>query len=260
MSSGVLVFSIALEGYDRLFESCIETQRQYSRRCGYEYVLVDRAPRRLQPEEAAWLKLAFLESALKAGHEWVAFIDADCDVRAGMPCFAEYLESVADDKSIFLSTGYSGRINSGVIFARHTPAAIEFFQTVLARADQEVPHEDRALYENGHMIHYGKNSQQVYLLEHNVWNNNSKLDGQSYIQHYSGGDLRLWFMKHRAPAEFQSTAQGQTIKLIKKVPRKIGKLLTKLLHREPSMVAGIRGLMPFYKQAYPAFSSEQTNS
>ena len=259
MSKRVLVFSIALEGYERLFESCIDSQRQYCQRHGYHYVLIDHAPRRLQPVEAAWLKVSLLRSALCAGFTWVAFIDADCDVRSGMPGFPEYLDRVGRDKSIFFAPGYTGRINSGVAFARNTSAAVGFFQAVLCHADQSVPREDYALYENGHMIFFGKNNPDVYLLEHELWNNNSKLDQESYIQHYSGGNLRTWYMNNRAPVEFRSTPQGQIRNFMKKVPRKVRNVTNRLLRREPSMLASIDELMPYYEKEYPAFSSKLPN-
>lgn len=260
MNNRVLVFSIALVGYDRLFESCIETQRQYCRNCSYQYVLVDHAPRRLRPIEAAWLKIPLIISALKAGYEWVAFIDADCDVRNNMPCFPEYFDSLELEKSIFLSPGFSGRVNSGVIFIKNSAASVEFFQSVINHADQDVPQEDRTDYENGHIIFFGKNSPDVYLLEHNLWNNNSKLDDESYIQHYSGGMLRQWFLNNRAPSEFQSKTKGQIHKVIKTVARKFRNLTISSPDQEPSISASINELMPFYERKFPAFSNGHTSA
>ena len=260
MNNRVLVFSIAVQGYDRLFESCIETQRRYCRRCNYKYLLVDHAPRRLRPTEAAWLKIPLIRSALKAGYEWVVFIDADCDVRNSTPCFPEYLNTLEGNKSVFLTPGFSGRINAGVVFAKNSTASVEFFQSMIFHADQPVPKEDRAPYENGHMIFLGKSSPDVYLLEHNLWNNNSKLDDESYIQHYSQGILRQRFMDSRAPAEFRSKPRKHISKVIKKVVRRLRNLTNSSPDQELSISASINELMPFYEKKYPEFSNMQANA
>ena len=49
MENKVLVFSIALEGYDDLFGRCIETQKQYCDKHQYNYILVKESPRKLNP-------------------------------------------------------------------------------------------------------------------------------------------------------------------------------------------------------------------
>jgi galactosyl transferase GMA12/MNN10 family len=242
VDSKVLVFSIALEGYEHLFRSCIETQAAYCKRHQYEYVVISEAPRRLHPTEAAWLKVPLMKSALAGGYEWVAFIDADCDIRAGMPDFVQSLDSLDASKSIFMAPGFSGRINSGVIFAKRSPAALAYFDTVITHADDAVPPEDKAPYENGHMIHFGKNNPAIYLLDHNLWNNNSELEDEIYIQHYSGGNLRSWYMENRAST--QDRINLTLSKFMKKVKGKTN---------SPPASQSIAELMPFYQTHYPAF-------
>lgn len=258
--SRVLVFSIALGAYDRLFERCIETQREYCGRHGYEYVLVDRAPRSLRPKEAAWLKIPLIRSALGAGYEWVAFIDADCEIRGNTPSFPEHHGSLAEGKSLFMAPGFSGRINSGVVFVRNTPAAVDFFDRVIAHADQEVPRTDRTAYENGHIIFFGKNSPDVHLLDHTKWNNNSRLDARSYIQHYSGGPLRQWYKSNLASAEFGSGSGARLRRMIRKAIRKLGTSRTSGADKELSISASIDELLPYYQRKYPAFGHAAQNA
>ncbi len=112
----VLVFSIALEGYLQLFKSCLDSQREYCKRYGIEFLLIEEAPRKLQPFEAAWLKIFLLRSALKGDYEWIAFLDADCEVRNHAPFFVSEFTEKYKGKSLFMSHGFSERINSGVIF------------------------------------------------------------------------------------------------------------------------------------------------
>jgi hypothetical protein len=225
MEKKVLVFTIALEGYDALFESCIETQRAYCDRYGYQYLVLQKAPRSLLPTEAAWLKVPLLKSALDAGWEWVAFIDADCDMRKGAPPFAEQFESLGSKKSVFMAAGFTGRLNSGVVFVKNTATADGFFKIIMASADEKVSREDWAPYENGHFISIGKNSPDVHILDHSLWNNNSTLNNECYIQHYSAGMLRKWYMDHRAPAQYRKGASVQFRDLLPRLIRRMRTLI-----------------------------------
>lgn len=185
-----LVFSIALGGYERLFGKCIRTHRTFCKNYEYEYILINRTPGVLQPAEASWLKIPLIILALENHWDWVMFIDADCEIRP----FCPPIESVIkQDKSVYLVPGYSGRPNAGVIITRQHLDALTFFRTILKNADQPVPEEDRALYENGHVIYYSKQNSAIAYLDRR-WNNNAKLEQDSFIQHYSGGPLRDFYL------------------------------------------------------------------
>jgi hypothetical protein len=258
MTDNVLIFSIGLVGYDELFNSCISTQRSYSRRCGYEYVLVDRAPRSLSPAEAAWLKIVLMRSALRSGYRWVAFVDADCEIRPHAPCFTEEFQTFGDHKSIFMAHGFSGRINSGVIFLRNNEDSIRFLDNVLNSANEEVPPEDQAPYENGHMIMCGKNCRAVEIIDY-MWNNNRALDENSYIQHYSGGILRGWYLEQRAsePRGKRSPHKERSVilLLLGKLRRKLSRVGPKPESTQsPPIQASMEQLVPFYQSHYPAFA------
>lgn len=213
----VLVFSIALKGYSKIYNDCIKSQKQYCERSGYSYILVDQAPGNLLPKEAAWLKLFLLRSALKCNYKWVAFIDADCEIREHAPPFVEEFKKAKGKKVIFLAHGFSGRINSGVIFLRNTKEAEDYLEQVIKNGDNEVPDEDKALYENGHMIHYGKRNPNVEIIDAVKWNNNFAIDKGSYIQHYSGGILREKYLISRGISKPRPSMLGKIRNRIKTV-------------------------------------------
>ncbi|TQI71556.1 galactosyl transferase GMA12/MNN10 family protein [Gramella sp. Hel_I_59] len=201
MHSKVLVFSIALEGYSSLFKPCIKTQQDYCKKHNFQYLLIDKTPRMLLPTEAAWLKLFLLRTALQCHYEWVAFIDADCEVRPRTPSFIEEMEKLSE-KKIFMSHGFSGRINSGVIFMKNSREALSYLDEVIKNGDKPVAKEDKAPYENGHMIAFGKNNPDIEIIDAEKWNNNSKLNDESFIQHYSGGVLRGKYLEKHSTLRF----------------------------------------------------------
>ena len=107
------------------------------------------------------------------------------------------------DKSLFLAPGFSGRINAGVIIVKSTPELLAFFKNILDVCEMIIPKPDNAAYENGHMIHFGKNSPLVKMVPHELWNNNSKFDEQAYIQHFSNGKLRLKYLADNRITHFK---------------------------------------------------------
>lgn len=242
----ILVFSIALEGYSQLFKNCISSQRKYCEKFNLDYVVVNKSPRKLLPMEAAWLKLFLLRSALLTNkYNWIAFIDADCEIRDFSPLFINDLKKYDDIKSIFMAHGFSGRINSGVILVKNTPEALLYLNNVINHGDSPVPIEDEALYENGHMIHFGKTNPAVQILESVKWNNNQTIDEKSFIQHYSGGILREQYLKeHPFRKSFYKIK-----KRLKRYYYKFSSRTTKTSMQE------INSLLPFYKKIYPVFRS-----
>ncbi|KAA8482791.1 galactosyl transferase GMA12/MNN10 family protein [Arcticibacter tournemirensis] len=252
--SKVLVFSIAVGGYHKHFKSCIDTHRSYCQKYGYEYLLVDRAPRRLQGSEASWLKVPLMLQALRGDYEWVAFIDADCRFSDNMPPFDTCFNTLDPSRSIFMAPGISGRVNAGVIFLRNTAASIEFLETVIRNADAEVPSEDKAPYENGHIIHFSKGNPSLYKLEHLQWNNNSVLNTESYIQHYSGGELRKWYNENLAPVPQPAGFIKKGYILAGKVMRKISAYINRKKLTAP-VSQRLADLLPFFKANYPVFNT-----
>lgn len=240
----ILVFSIALEGYSFLFRHCLNTQRNYCKRFGFDYLVVDKAPRPLLAFEAAWLKIFLLRSAIKRNYDWVAFIDADCEIRDHAPSFVKSLSDFKKE-GVFMAHGFSGRINSGVIFMKNTAEALDYLEEVIKNGDNKVAEEDAALYENGHMIRYGKNNDHVHIIDYKKWNNNSSFDPDSYIQHYSGGILRGRYLR-------QHPWLHKFYRYLKR-----GRRIKRRFSKEPSesSMNNIAALLPYYHQVYAAFAT-----
>lgn len=182
MQSNVLMFSIAQNGYDFIYSKCIKSQQLYASKNYYEYVLVNRPCWVNSPKESAWLKIPLILKGLRRGYEWVIFVDADAEIRPQAPK-VESLE--VSRKSLYLVHGHSGRVNSGVIIAKNTTDTKAFFQQVLNSVETDVPEEDKAPYENGHVIYYSRECEYVYILDQR-WNNTVDLTLNDFIRHYTG--------------------------------------------------------------------------
>jgi hypothetical protein len=190
-----LVFSIALNGYSILFKDCLESQKKYCQKFDFQYSIVEKTSYPLTNTDTAWLKLYLLREALKLGFKWIAFIDADCQIREKCPDFRKFMIGTNPMASMFMAHGFSGRINSGVIFFRNKPEARNFLNQVIKHRYDNIPEENQALYENGHIIHFGKNNPDIQIIDNTLWNNNYEINNTSFIQHYSGGILRHRYLK-----------------------------------------------------------------
>lgn len=182
-----LVFSLALQGYDRIYWRCIRSHEAYARRHGYPYLCVTGVPALLLASEASWLKIPLIINAMENGVEDILFVDADCEIRSSAPAFETCF---TPNKCICMAPGLSGRLNAGVIMARNREPARRFFGQVLEHSEDPVPAEDDAPYENGHVIYFGKRCDAIRTVAHREWNNNSVYDPSSFIQHFSNGPIR----------------------------------------------------------------------
>ena len=130
------MFTIALNGYDAAYRSCIRSQATYCRKNGFSHVVVCRPLRINEVALSAWLKISLMEKALSSGDSWIAFIDADARVKPGAPDF----RTVDDgEHSVYAAKGRSGRWNSGVIFAKPHAGSRSFFSSVLRSAELPCP-------------------------------------------------------------------------------------------------------------------------
>lgn len=246
----VLVFSIALIGYDRIFQHCINTHRAYCKRHGYDYVLIDKFPGIPDKEESTWLKISLMIEALKGKYDWVFFIDADCEIREHTP----KIESLKiKDKYLYLSPGHSGFINAGVLIANSSQESINFFENVLDSAGKSIPEllipelSGLAWSENPNIIHYAKDNYSVFLLDHHSWNNNSIWSVESYIFHYSGGTFRDFYL---------SKYSNKIDKLVGNIKNKIYSFLLKFLQKSGSLKERIGNYTLYYKSVHPEFSNQ----
>lgn len=245
----VLVFSIALIGYDRIFQHCINTHRAYCAQHGYDYVLIDKFPGIPDKEESTWLKVALMIEALKGKYDWVFFVDADCEIREHTP----KIESLkVKDKYLYLSPGHSGFINAGVLIANSSQESIDFFENVLDSAGESIPEllipelSGLAWSENPNIIHFAKDNPSVFLLDHRSWNNNSSWTSESYIFHYSGGTFRDFYL---------SEYSNKIDRIMGSMKKKIYLSYLRFSPKLGSLKKRLNNYMNFYRSHYPEFRS-----
>lgn len=191
----VLLFTIATNGYQDLYTSCIQTQRAYAQKYAYDYIVVSKPSYIIHysARDSAWLKIPLILSAFKKGYDLVTFIDADCEIRNNCPALTAVLNETA---SIYVANGFSKRINSGFIVAKNNSGSIHFFSDLFSSAyTYKLSGEDIAPYENGYFINKGKNSSEISTLE-KCWNNNQMPHPSDFIRHYSG-PMRILFKPKR---------------------------------------------------------------
>lgn len=245
MSESTLMFSMAFNGYDVLYNKCVRSQRAYARQRGYTYCLVNRPRWTSLTRECAWLKIALMITGLERGYDWVFFIDTDAEVKPHTPP----IQSLAEPgKSVYLVPGWSGRVNSGVLIARNTADAAALFRRILENADRPVPEEDAISWgENGHVIHYAKHQPCVKICDR-AWNNNAQPEMPDYIRHYSNGPMRdtytqAWVWRRLFAVE-KTLARGQG-RVVRKVNRRLG--------RERPFLESLRALHDRCVRHCPAF-------
>ncbi|RFA22535.1 putative nucleotide-diphospho-sugar transferase [Subtercola boreus] len=180
-----LIYTIAQNGYDTAFLSCIASQRAYAKRLGAEYVSVNKPKRIEDTALSAWLKIPLMINALESGYDWVVYIDADCEVKSTAPDFRHELADLEDD--VFMALGRSGRLNSGVMMARRSDRSVAFFRRVLDSMTESIPGEDRLTlkYENGNVIFVARTSGGVAVIP-SVWNNTIDPELSDNVRHYTG--------------------------------------------------------------------------
>lgn len=192
-----IVFTIATNGYDEIFEDCLKSQKEYALKHNYEYrALTGSPPSGISGTMSGWLKIVTICRLLKKGYQKVFFIDADALVREEAPPVETLLE---EGKDIYVSYDFSNRINSGVIFVRNSRASQSFFKKLHWMSDIPgglLPKEDRNLYENGHFIFLAKKDNSVKIIS-NKWNNTTGESIGEYIWHGRG----MYHKKSRSKAK-----------------------------------------------------------
>lgn len=189
----MLVFSIALNGYQWLYRDCLRSHKHYADKIGAEYLSVQRPFFTQMGTECCWLKLLLLKQALQKGYQQVLFLDADAHVRK----FASDIRDVmVNDKHIYMALGKTHRFNSGVILARQSPQAIAFIDKVLANRNVVLaPEHDVGWGENGHIIAAAQDNPWVQELELE-WNNTWQPELKDNIRHFNHGVMRNQICGH----------------------------------------------------------------
>lgn len=190
MNGGAVIFSVATSGYQYVWADLLETQRRYADRIGAAYLVLS-GHHGITAREAAWSKITITHRFLTRGAGWVAFFDADCEVREDAPDFRSL---AIEGKHLYMSNGASGRLNSGVFFCRRDAAMIELFDTLLNESHKALPPDQRTAYENGHVILHATNHPGLEKIDR-VWNNTVSDSRENHVVHYTGklrrGNRRL---------------------------------------------------------------------
>jgi hypothetical protein len=178
-----VILSAALFGYAERWPACLASQSRYAARLNYgRRLLIDPpTPGVRTAADASWLKLDLMLAVL-AENDRVLWLDADCEVSTATPA-VETVE--VSGKSVYMGHGHSGRYNAGVIYALPTTASVALLSRVRAARGSTMPPEDRAPYENGHVIHYCKGNPCVQRLDPR-WNNTRAPSLTDYVRHYTG--------------------------------------------------------------------------
>lgn len=184
--SEVLVFCLAINGYQWHYKDNIASHRAYCEKHGFSYQCITQPRISVMGKECVWLKVALMRQALLAGFKWVVCLDADTDIKSDCPDFRAVAEP---DKCIMAANGYSDRLNSGVVMARSCADSCLFFGKLLEICEQNIPVEDQVGWgENGHFIYLAKDKPYLQTLSAQ-WNNNRDAEMDDFIRHYSRGPL-----------------------------------------------------------------------
>lgn len=221
---------------------CIASQRAYARKIGARFVLINKPARVSDTALSAWLKVPVMLHALQSGYDWVAYIDADCEIRRDAPDFRAKLQDNQGD--VFMATGSSGRINSGVMIARGSRNGVLFFERVLDSMTAKIPAEDRASlkYENGNVIYVNRVHGGVTILD-SRWNNTHDPDLDDYVRHYTG---KLRPLLKRAPLR---ELQYQFMKRV--ASRQLLKFRSQPEQRDTDFRSALQAIESVSRQAFP---------
>jgi len=183
MENKTLIFSIALNGYEKTWKHCLDSQKAYANKFNYNYHLINDVDSEMSAKEAAWLKIPLIIAALQKGFDWVVFLDADCFVNPATPAI-NLVEQ--PQKDLYVCHGYSGRINSGVLIIKNSHYAENLFKKIFSKCNWPVFNKKyRAPYENGHVIRHASTYKRACLLD-SRWNNCQSHFSQDFIRHYTG--------------------------------------------------------------------------
>jgi hypothetical protein len=213
MNEKTLVLSIALNGYQWMYKTEINSHKKYAENNGYAYQAVTKPYITRLGVECCWLKLTLIKKALLSGYRTVLFLDADTFVKPNCPNLSKVIKV---DKYIYMAKGYSGRFNSGVLLVRNNIKTLSWLDSVINARDKCVEKEnDVGWGENGHIIEYSKEVTFIGELS-NKWNNTFDHGLNDYIRHSNCGPMRTNYMTnlfHKVVFYFSARMMSITIKV-----------------------------------------------
>lgn len=187
MNNKTLILSIALNGYQYIYRDELKSHSKYAIKNGYMHQAVTRPFISPLGVECCWLKLTLMRSALLAGYESVLFLDADAEVQENCPPLSSIIKN---NKFIYMSKGYSGRFNSGVVYVLNNEKTHKWLNQVINSLGKPIKDENSVGWgENGHVIEFSKGITYIEELD-NKWNNTSEQHLKDYIRHKNAGPMR----------------------------------------------------------------------
>lgn len=200
----MLIFSVALNGYQWIYKKHLASQQAYADKIGAHYRVVTKPFFSQSGVECCWYKLHLLKQAIQSGYKHILFLDADCFVQPDCP---DIRENFTEAHSIYMARSYSGRFNSGVILVKGAESSLNFFDKVIASRHNKLDKQDSVGWgENGHVIACAKNVDYIGELDIK-WNNTSEILLSDFIRHENFGPLRqnkLLNLCHKAFNRFSS--------------------------------------------------------
>lgn len=193
MEHKTLILSIALNGYQWMYQCELKSHQQYAKKHGYVYQAVTRPLVSTLGVECCWLKLTLMRNALLSGYDTVLFLDADAMVNSSCPALTKVFE---ERKYIYMAKGYSNRFNSGVLIARDNAKTIAWLTSVIdARFNKVQKENDVGWGENGHVIEFSKGVPFIVELDQK-WNNTFNINLKDYIRHRNCGPMRTGYFNN----------------------------------------------------------------
>lgn len=182
-----LVFTVGYNGYDAIWEDCVNATKAYCDRLQYSFCIVGQDTYTDLSMESAWVKIPLIIAAIDAGHQELMFIDSDARPSADCPNFSDLF---SEGKDVYIANGFSGRPNSGVMIIRPSRKSRAFFKEVLEIAGKKIPRKHVVGWgENGEVINVASRSETFQSISHK-WNNNRDPELDDYVRHYSAGPMR----------------------------------------------------------------------
>lgn len=158
-----LVFSIATNGYHKLFSEHLESQKRYAKAKGYKYKLFKGSPPwGIDGTESSWLKIPLCIKAMDAGYRSILFLDADCYVKKKTPNLKSLFEK---NKSFYICKDYRAEaLNPGVFLVQQNDKLKKDLWKSMIVSDVPIgmmPGGENMLYEMGHMNYFLKGKKYV---------------------------------------------------------------------------------------------------
>lgn len=193
MTNKTLIFSIALNGYQWMYQRELKSHEQYAQKYSYVYQAITHPFVSMLGVECCWLKLTLMREALLSGYDTVLFLDADTMVNSNCPALTKIFK---ERKYVYMAKGYSNRFNSGVLIARNDTKTIEWLTSVInARFNKVQKENDVGWGENGHVIEFSKGVPFIVELDQK-WNNTFNNSLKDYIRHQNCGPMRTGYFNN----------------------------------------------------------------